>query len=550
MTKRESPTYPPGKENFEKPHQIDADNVSVVQADNQPTSLSDDPDYKRIKDELNQTWLERTGVKPLSGDHQDYMFGNPIDQNETTLVQDAENAFREQFADRAAEYDRNERVKAYDNINSDPAFQQVQIDITERTNSDSQVRALLKTGGDGGDTWNRINLREHIHGMNGFARQYPEKAQAYADRWNTFVGVHPEISSMNTAQWNTWCEQHPGAFNAMSDYRNMARAVEHVKRQQETHQSSSRVHETESKIDEIRTMIGLAGNKSETEPNSPLTRDKQRLSDLQLEDVVSEVRMSVPAELLTADREALSALQKELSNLPYVPGQDAREILGRDGENEGVMVVDTDAIVGSVSPAFRDWSTEYESRKGRIVDVAQEILKGTPESIEHVFHITDPAHGVKLKKISGPKGDLFFVADGTHRVAGSKLARLTELPAQVENMTELSELRTTDSALKSQWDLRIKKGFIRGKVEETTTPSGDKTYNLKIDSQVLPWMSLPQSKLTKLSTFYLDRYPNSLDDIRSFTTGEIIPKEALLNQDAMNLYLTDRWDEYRPKNQH
>ena len=538
----------PQQSQVEAPHPSEEEQLQDTQlVDKKPTSLTEDPDYQKIKDELNQQWLERTGAEPLSGDHQDYLFGNPADRNATTLEQDAERAFREKFADRSAEYNENERVRAYDKISDDPAYRKLHEQITIRTNADSQVRASSKSGRDWGRTWDRVNMCENIHGMNDFARQYPEKTQAYTDRWNDFVDEHPEIADMNNAEWQVWSNDHPGTFALMSEYRDVARAVEHVKRKAEIDRTRPKVQESEMRLSEIRAELGVEKLQPTSAEETPLTRQKEQLNSLQLVDVASEIRTSIPAEVQSADREALQAMQKELVELPYVPGEDMREVLDYDGEDEGVMMVDTDAIVGSVSPAFQNWSTEYESRKGRIVDIAQEIMKGNPEAVDHVFHVTDPEHGVKLKKVSGPGGDLFFVVDGTHRVAGSKLAQLPELPAQVENMTELSEVRTADPMLKSQWEQRIERGLIQGSVEETTTPSGQKNFNLKIDSQVLPWMNLPQNKLIKMTKFYFECYPKALEDIKSFRSDEKIPKEALLDEVAMNFYLADRWDEYKPK---
>lgn len=509
-----------------------------------PVTLAEDPDYKRIRDELNQQWLNQTGAEPFSSDHQDYLFGTSADSNAVTLDQDAERVFREQFSERAKGYDEMERIRVYESIADDPAYIDLQKQITIRTNTDSQVRAASRSGRDWGGEWDRANRREQLHGMNYFARTYPEKAQAYADRWNTFVDQHPEVINMNNAEWQSWCNDHPGLFSSMNEYRSIARAVEYTKRRSEVSVIYEEVRDTQAKLLEARSKFGLEILESPKAEETPLTRQEERLKQLQLEDVVSSIRMSIPSELQSADRETLQAMQKELADLPYVPGEDMREVLDYDGEDEGVLMVDTNAIVGSVSPAFRNWSTEYEGRKGRIVDVAQEIMKGTPESVDHVFHVTDPSGAVKLKKISGPEGDLFFVVDGTHRVAGSKLAELPELPAQVENMTELSEVHTTDPQLRSQWEQRIRRGFIRGEVEEVTTPSGQKSYNLKIDSQVLPWMTLPQHKLIKMTKFYFECYPKALDGVKSLNTGELIPKEALLDEVAMNFYLADRWDEY------
>ncbi len=259
------------------------------------------------------------------------------------------------------------------------------------------------------------------------------------------------------------------------------------------------------------------------------------------------IKTAIPAEVQSADEKTLQNMKEALADLPYLPGGDVKEILDFNGEDEGFQLVNTYAIVGSVSPSFENWSTEYQGRKGRTVDIAKEIMEGTEESVDKVFHIKDPKQGIKLKKLSGPSGDLYFVEDSSHRVSGAKLAQLPELPAQVENVTNVSEVNTDDLELKLQWEERIKCGLIKGHIEEVATKSGQKVFKLNIESQVLPWMNLPQGKLIEVTKFYFERYPNSLDNLKSFVTGKKIPKEVLLDTIAMNYYLADRWSEYQKK---
>lgn len=298
---------------------------------------------------------------------------------------------------------------------------------------------------------------------------------------------------------------------------------------------------------EIEAGFEVIPAKPETKPAMPpLARGSEPPRNLQLATVVSEIQAGISSEMRHADESALSRGRERLVDLPYLPADHFHQILDYDGVDEGVMMVATDAIVGSVSPAFRDWSTEYDDRRGRSVAVAQELIRGTPESIDHVFHVSDPRGGIKLKKVSGPAGDLFFVVDGTHRVAGSKLVGLHKLPARVENMTNLSEVHTEDPGLKSQWEKRIERGLIQGTVEETTTTSGSKRFNLKIKSETLPWMHLPQPALVEMTKLYFARYPEAREKMTLRATGEKIPLEALLDDIALSFYLADKWNEYKP----
>ena len=276
---------------------------------------------------MNKAWLAKAGDKANSGDHQDYLFGNPLDRNAPTLDQEAELAFRKQYTDRAAEYDQNERARAYDEILDDPAYRESQERITARTNTDSDVSSALKSGRDWGRTWDRAHMRERIHGMNDFVRQYPEKAQAYAKRWNVFAEKNPEIKDMNNAQWDAWCSEHPGTFSSIGEYRNIARAVDHVERKQEMDRIQPQVHESYTKIAEIRGSIDVTETPRQKEEKTPLSEQKESLNNLQLEDVASEIRASIPAEIQSADRDTLLVMKKECADLRDAPGEGVREIL-------------------------------------------------------------------------------------------------------------------------------------------------------------------------------------------------------------------------------
>lgn len=265
---------------------------------------------------------------------------------------------------------------------------------------------------------------------------------------------------------------------------------------------------------------------------------------IELKDVVLEINSTIPPEISSASTANLEQMHKKLSELPYISAQEVALQFYNLGEDEGVRWVNTNAIVGSISSAFENWSTEYDSRKGRIVNIAEQLIDGMPKSVDNVFHITQPRHGIILKKISAPKGDLIFVIDGSHRVAGCKLAKLPRIPAKVEKLSELKEFETKDPVLKSDWEERIRMGLIEGSIEEISTSSFNKTYILNIESQVLPWMYLPQHTITKFTKLYFDLYPDAHEGLVNLLNNQPIPKEALIDNIAMNYYLANRWDEY------
>jgi len=267
--------------------------------------------------------------------------------------------------------------------------------------------------------------------------------------------------------------------------------------------------------------------------------------DLTRDYVNESINNGIPPEVKSLSDEQLAELHPSLTELPYIPSRVTDELSLLTGVDEGIKMVETTKIVGSVSSAFtsRGWGTEYSGRKGRAVSVARELINGTPESIEHVFELSQEGKGIKLVSISGPGGDLFIARDGSHRIAGCKLAELDKVPAHVENVSNVNEFTTIDPFLRDDWQDRIDAGLIEGAIESKIV--GDmEVFKLNVESQVLPWMVLDQSNLVRFSQLYLKCYPNSLNGLENLKTGESIPVEALTDTVANNFYLGGRWQEY------
>jgi len=530
------------KDNIESPPAGDS-NVGIVEKSG---TLAEDPDYIRIKEEINNKWLKSSGYEEFSFEHQNFLLGDATNPGYKTLDMLVEESFAAEYPKKMQEYKEGERIKVYDSVTEDPAYIELQDEITRRVNNNSAVRQAARSGL-GWEEQNRAYNRENFSGIRRFVDQFPEKAQGYAKKWYDFVKKNPEVESMNNAVWQEWCNENPGN-DVVDKVRDIAMAVEGGKRRRKIDNLQKPVHEVGGEIARIRRDLDLPEPANEKTPH---IKDLENLSHLINEGVHRAIRQ-IPEDVLSADRETMEGMQKDLEKLPYLSSNKTKELIAYSGEDEGVVMVETSKVVGSVSGAFRNWATEYDSRKGRVVAVAERIIEGTEGSIEHIFHLSNPEDGIKLKRISGPEGDLFIVVDGTHRVAGAKLVQLPELPAQVEKVPDLSETRTTDSQLKGQWENRIERGLIDGKIEETetvdpTTGVKKKTFNLEIKAQVLPWAILSQQSFVDMTKFYLNHYPNALDNIKSLKTGEKIPKEVFLDGIAMNFYLADRWSEYKPK---
>lgn len=275
----------------------------------------------------------------------------------------------------------------------------------------------------------------------------------------------------------------------------------------------------------------------------PIESKSENVVQLSIEEVVSSVESGIPQEVKSLTKDELIENQRELSKLPYLSSETFFELIYFRGEDLGLNMVDTEDIVGSISPVFKDWSTEYDYRKGRNVAVAQQLINPTPESVDRIFHVSEPwfQNGIKLRQLSTPEGNIYFVIDGSHRVAGCKLAKLNKIPAFVETIPETKVFSTNSNILKSEWEEKIKKGLIVGNIERANNREDGNSYVLNIQSQILPWMYLSNSKVIELNRFYFEHFPQARN-LNSLLNGEPISKEVLSDDSLFTNYLTNGWD--------
>lgn len=281
-----------------------------------------------------------------------------------------------------------------------------------------------------------------------------------------------------------------------------------------------------------------------TEPQSISIENQESLEEerdgnseeLGLEEIVFEIQSGIPTEVKNLSTDELEERQRELDKLPYLSQEVFSELVYPKGLDLGVIMVETDEIVGSISSAFENWSTEYDSRKGRAVNIAEQLINNTPESIENVFHISNPSLGIKLRQLSTPQGDLFFVIDGSHRVAGCKLAQVERIPALVEKIPERKVISTNSIAEKSDWEGRIKGGLIAGKIEEGVDEDGRKEYVLNIETQLLPWMYLPKNQLIEMNKFYFNHFPEARS-LQSLVNNESLSNDLLTDEATLSNFL-------------
>lgn len=420
-----------------------------------------------------------------------------------------------------------EARQVYPSLHEDPAYKNMSVDVTKQTNADSAVMTAMRDGRAQGahgyeQTWDRVNTRETIHGWTRFIAQHPEKASGYADRWREYVQENPQVADMSNGEWDRWCDDHP--TGDMGERRMLARILEQKQRNAD-----------------LKAMTKAASeqrNPARNDSNVPL----RQLSDSEMADTARRMNslqagidelyavsvrelnhITASPELQNATDAELADRQKNLALLPYFPGQKMQYVLDFEGKKlERLQAIQLHQIVGSVSLAFDDWSSEYDNRKRRAVSVAKRLPSDSQVDEDYIFHPGEPTKQIKLKMITGPAGPMYWVVDGSHRVAGAKLAEVAVISAQVEDMSELKEVTTPDAKLAREWEARIKRGLIEGRV--TQKKNGE--FKLEITKQVLPWMHIPTDDLVEFNRFYESIYPGSLAALRTLR-GASIPFEVL-----------------------
>lgn len=183
----------------------------------------------------------------------------------------------------------------------------------------------------------------------------------------------------------------------------------------------------------------------------------------------SEIDNRSPEECLGWSDDDWKNAHRELKNLPYLTANhelyskiedafyDISQVRGLSSVSEydskaSAEMIDPRLIVRA--PSFQNWSSYYhpyhtkeseERNESCVVEIARKIARRTtslPEdgtndegilkSLHDIFHKEDTnIVGVKLNRINGPRGPIYLVSDGSHRIAAAKLVGLKEIWASV-----------------------------------------------------------------------------------------------------------------------
>lgn len=391
--------------------------------------------------------------------------------------------------------------------------------------------------------WNEDVFRSARYGMGRAARMLIQRDRTAAERirddWNKMVADQPELADAHPGNWFDVALTDGSPVQLwMEPYMQVAHSLNIAEAEERDAAAYQAAQGTEAEIHEVATSMGIEVDTTNTQEQlhfgDNVTAETARL--------VSEL----PTEVQQLTPEALRERQQQLKELPFVSARDTQMLTERAGNRESTFsFVPTDAIIGTVSPAFENWASEYDTRNGRVVEVASALQRGTEEDVEHVFHPTTIENdGIKLAKMTGPEGHALYVAlDGTHRTAAAKLVEMSHIPATVEDVSESAETKTRDKQLANQWEQRIQAGLIKGHVEQN---KDDDSYVLHAEECTVPWIVLPQASAIAMSKEYKFLYPDTLKNVKSFTTGETIPEDVFLDPIAMNFFVAGRWEEYTP----
>lgn len=367
--------------------------------------LEHDPRLESIKKELVAEWQKTTGKDMLSGDGQDYLFGDPSawqrGERPVPFMQRAKEVFAQRFPEDAKAYEQNETKRIYTDPQQDPLVKQLEEQITAAVNksvnearSGKWGRIATREVNESG-FWDRMRMSESGGRWAGFAALYPEKAAAYANTIPELKGVLDRQSRWQHAQTQAY-------------------------------------EQTSVPAPEAATTI----------ESREIVADRMRLKELPYlkSDVLNDgFEPSGEVETLTVNnQEIVGSVQASFTDWSGNPDE-------RDERN---------ALIETIAHDF--------------IKDAKNGNAETGPSIERAFG-AGTNFPVVLARIEGPQGPVFIAKDGSHRIAASKLAELPKVPAKVESWRERKTMTTQSSTRASEWNKLIERGLVKGSVQPTET---------------------------------------------------------------------------------
>jgi len=238
----------------------------------------------------------------------------------------------------------------------------------------------------------------------------------------------------------------------------------------------------------------------------------------------------------------VKALKEKHRVMEKLPHTTTSSLTGNfSGKSIGQEKVPTERIIAT--PRLRNWADEYHKDwgKGELTSVENLSVQINKEGDEFwgKTRTQQQQQPIKLTKISGPKGPIYAVEDGSHRVAAAKLAGVSEIPAEVEDLTNRREFSTSDEIdQKSWWEALIYRGAIKGKIEKRGP-----NYHLTLEeTSELPWVLQGRDRFVNTNRVYQQVYgEEALTEVKS------VPQEILHDRGKAEVWRNTAIREMREK---
>lgn len=404
------------------------------------------------------------------------------------------------------------------------------------------------------ETYDHVDPASDTFVTGAFQAQHGGRAPT-KDEYLSIVAQFGGFNRAETAAYDAWIANNPDKAARLAPHNDKIReALERKKRNDELDRRIAA--ERAAKQPSESTRVQGDSDPSGINVDKFIAQADQELQTLQAQEKTSQTQ---EVKAVTSEQEVTQRIQEQVTkSMKGLSLEDieqrrqelkARPQLGSVALSDTLVGIDqqptfawvqTDKIAGRTWEQPDSWASEIESRKGRIAQVGKEITDSAehPENIEHVFHPQKSNERIKLTAIDGPQGPIYYVDDGTHRVAAGMAVGLSEIPCDVKKVAYPLEQVTSDTYKAEDWQRKIELGLIDGQIQDVQTSNGETIKRLNVRSEVLPWIrTTSQADLIKISRAYEQMYPGSLDNLK-------IPKQALLDPIANNYYMAGRWDEW------
>lgn len=417
---------------FGKPHDLLVRAKEQIQAleQNPPEIPAEDEKFSDLSYALNQdTEFNRLRTE-IDRTHKINVFGttdfttiplirfmelcNTNENLRFSADREAENQYRQQYVEKARLYDQRETTRVYRdpdgqiNIDRDPLYLKA---------FEADDRGLSKNSEDA--------LRD-------FARRYPEKAKGYAER---YPNIHQLVSAAESA----------------TKTREAARFVENSARIEKEVADMVAFRERARRVKEGL----LVEMESASSPIGKIEASKTWSSA----DWLEQQRKMNDEPYLAPDQRTFADIEGAFAEIER---QNHSERTFERSPDAPYKSVDTRLIVRA--PSLKGWGDSYHevhrketSKQGEnaVIEIARKISSNVNNVLEN-SDITDEADRtlsidaaldsagvfrddsfpVYLKGHEGPRGPVFLVQDGSHRVAAAKLAGLDHVRGRVGGLTD------------------------------------------------------------------------------------------------------------------